>query len=93
VLTERGRFCGGARADGEETLVRGRRSGLGGRRRGRGGAPWHRGGCSGVGGVGEQSERATTSEALTEEDDNGEISLPGFSSLHCGQALAGGGAR
>jgi hypothetical protein len=59
------------RADGEETPVRGQRSGRGGWRNGRGGAPWQHGACCGVGGVGEQSEKAATGEMLTEEDDGG----------------------
>jgi hypothetical protein len=39
-------------ANGEETMVRGRRSGRGGRKSGRGGAHWRRGACCRVGGVG-----------------------------------------
>jgi hypothetical protein len=91
VLTGRGRFCNCARTDGEETLVRGRRSDRGGRRSGCGGAPWLHRACCEVGGVGEQSEWVVASEALVEEDNNGEIPWPGFAGQRCGQALGAGG--
>jgi hypothetical protein len=69
---QRGRhFCGGAHANGDEAPVRGRRSGRGGRRSGWGGALWRCGAHCRVGGVGEQSERASASEVLVEEDDGG----------------------
>jgi hypothetical protein len=87
------RFCGGARADGEKTLVRGRGSGRGSRRIGQGGAPSRRGICCGVSGVGEQSEKAVVGEVLAEEDDGGEIPWPGFVSRRYGKALGAGGAR
>jgi hypothetical protein len=44
-------------------------------------------------GVVEQSERATASEALVEEDGGREIPWPGFASRRCGQALGVGGAQ
>jgi hypothetical protein len=87
------RFCGGARTDWEEAPVRGRASGRGGRRCGRGGALWRRGACCRVGGLGKQSEKATTDEVLTDEDDGGGIPLPGVASRRCGQVLGAGGAR
>jgi hypothetical protein len=82
-------FYGGARADGEETPVRGRGSGRGGRRGGRGGPPWRHGAPCEVDGVGEQVEEATTDEVLVEEDDGGEVPSYGFASRCCGQALGG----
>jgi hypothetical protein len=48
---------------------------------------------SGVGGVGEQPEKATTAEVLAVEDDDGGIPFPGFASRRCGQALGARGAR
>jgi hypothetical protein len=63
-----GHFYGGARANGKETPVRGRRSGRGGQRSGRGVAPWRRGARYGVNKVGEQSEKAAAGEVLTKED-------------------------
>jgi hypothetical protein len=48
---------------------------------------------SGVGGVGEQPEKAATTEVLAVEDDDGGIPLPDFTSRCCGQALGAGGAR
>jgi hypothetical protein len=73
--------------------VRGRRSGRGGQRSDRGGAPWWRRTRCGAGGVGEQSEKATASVVSIEEEDDREISWPGFASRCCGQALGAGGAR
>jgi hypothetical protein len=46
-----------------------------------------------AGSVGEQSEKATASKVLTEEDDSGGILLPSFASRRCRQALGAGGAR
>jgi hypothetical protein len=92
VLTEGRRFCGGARADGEETPVRGRVSGRGGRRGGLGGAPWWHRACCWVGEVQEHVEKVAAGEVLREEDDGGEIPWPGFASRRCGQALGAGGA-
>jgi hypothetical protein len=82
-------FYNGARADGEETPVRGRASGRGGRRGGRGGPPWRRGAPCEVDEVGEQMEEATTGEVLVEEDDGGEVPSHDFASRCCGQALGG----
>jgi hypothetical protein len=91
VLTRSGRFCGSVHVDGEGTPVRNRGSGPGGRGSGWRGVPWWREVCYEVGGAGEQSEWAVTGEALTEEDDYGEIPWPGFASRCCGQSLAVGG--
>jgi hypothetical protein len=52
-------------------MVRGRRSSRGGRRSGRAGATWWRRTRCGVSGLGEQPEKAVTSEVLVEEDDGG----------------------
>jgi hypothetical protein len=73
--------------------VRDRGSGRGGRRGGRGRAPWWRGDCCGVVKEGEQVEKAATGVALMEEDNDGEIPWPSFTSRHCRQALSAGGAR
>jgi hypothetical protein len=71
-------------------MVRGRGSGQGGQRGGRGGAPWWRRACCGVG---EQAEKATAGEVLTEEQDDGEIPWPGFARRRCRQAPGVGGPR
>jgi hypothetical protein len=47
----------------------------------------------GVGGVEEQPEEATVDGVLAEEDDDRELSLPGFTSWHRRQVLSAGGAR
>jgi hypothetical protein len=52
-----------------------------------------RGPRSGVGGVGEEPEKAATVEVLMVEDDDGGIPLPDFTSRCCGQALGAGGAQ
>jgi hypothetical protein len=87
------RFCNGARANGEESSMRGRRSSRGGWRSGRRGAPWWHGTRCRVSGVGKQLEKAATSEVLMEEDDGRGIPLPGFASRRCRQVLGAGGAR